>query len=78
MEEIIKITSKEIKLINELLKNDFKFSLDVDNNTADPILLIKLNDLNLCVDINYLIFSDDIDELRFHNLNDVIGYLKNN
>jgi hypothetical protein len=71
-------TQKEIQLINELIENDFRFSLDVNNDSDDPILVIKLNNLNLCVDINYLIFSDDIDELRFYNLNDLIDYLKSN
>lgn len=78
MKEIIKITTKEIELINKLIENDFKFSLDINSDDVDNILEIKLANFNLYLDINYLICNEQIEELRFHKIDELISYLKNN
>ena len=82
MKNII-VDEKELNLLNELLKNEIKFSLsydedyDVDLNESS-LLIIEIKDLKLCIDINYLVSNDDdIEELRFHDLNELINFLKN-
>ena len=82
MKNII-VDEKELNLINELLKNEIKFNLsydedyDVDSNESS-LLIIEIKDLRLCIDINYLVSNDDdIEELRFHDLNELINFLKN-
>ena len=82
MKNII-IDKQELELINELLKNEIKFNLsydedyDVDFNEFS-LLIIEIKDLKLCIDINYLVSNDDeIEELRFHDLNELIKFLKN-
>jgi hypothetical protein len=82
MKNII-VDEKELNLINELLKNEIKFNLsydedyDVDFNESS-LLIIEIKDLKLCIDINYLVSNDDdIEELRFHDLNELINFLKN-
>ena len=82
MKNII-IDEKELNLLNELLKNEIKFNLsydedyDVDFNESS-LLIIEIKDLKLCIDINYLVSNDDdIEELRFHDLNELISFLKN-
>jgi hypothetical protein len=79
MGNILKITNKEINLINELMNSGFKFNLFINEVEEDfEILEVKLNNLNICVDINYLIYNDEIEELRFFELKDLINYLINN
>jgi hypothetical protein len=82
MKNII-IDKQELELINELLKNEIRFNLsydedyDVDFNEFS-LLIIEIKDLKLCIDINYLVSNDDeIEELRFHDLNELIKFLKN-
>jgi hypothetical protein len=82
MKNII-VDEKELNLVNELLKNEIKFNLsydedyDVDFNESS-LLIIEIKDLKLCIDINYLVSNDDdIEELRFHDLNELINFLKN-
>lgn len=85
MEIMIKVLQKEVELINALNENEIKFKMisageifPEEEMDETPMFLIK--DLRLCVDINYLIESDEnevIDELRFHELEDVISFLKN-
>jgi hypothetical protein len=72
------ISKIELDLINELLKNKIEFKLNYDNDYDEELalLIIEIGDLKLCVDINYLIFSNEIPELRFHNMNDLLNYLK--
>jgi hypothetical protein len=77
MEKII-ITKEEIELLNALSQNGIKFQLEIDDSDVDIMPIFRIGDINLCYDFNYLIFSDEIDELRFHNINDLISYLKNN
>jgi len=74
--EKITITKNEIELLNVLTKNGIKFQLVIDDSDVDIMPIFKIGDINLCYDFNYLIFSDEIDELRFHNINDLINYLK--
>jgi hypothetical protein len=73
----------ELNLLNELLKNEIKFNLNYDEDydvdcTGFSLLIIEIKDLKLCVDIQYLVSNDDdIEELRFHDLNKLINFLKN-
>jgi len=76
--EKITLLAEEIKLLNVLNENEIKFKLEIDNSDVDIMPIFKIGNINLCYDFNYLIFSDEIDELRFHNINDLINYLKNN
>jgi len=82
MKNII-VDEKELNLINELLKNEIKFNLSFDEDydvdfSEFSLLIIEIKDLKLCIDINYLVSNDDdIEELRFHDLNELINFLKN-
>jgi hypothetical protein len=61
------------------MNSGFKFNLFINEVEEDfEILEVKLNNLNICVDINYLIYNDEIEELRFFELKDLINYLINN
>lgn len=76
--EKITLLAEEIKLLNVLNKNGIKFKLEIDNSDIDIMPIFKIGNINLCYDFNYLINSDEIDELRFYNIDDLINYLKNN
>ena len=73
----------ELNLLNELLNNEIKFNLNYDEDydvdcTGSSLLIIEIKDLKLCVDIQYLVSNDDdIEELRFHDLNKLINFIKN-
>ena len=81
MKNII-IDKQELELINELLKNEIKFNLSYDEDydvdfDKFSLLIIEIKDLKLCIDIQYLVSNDDeIEELRFHDLNKLIEFLK--
>jgi len=72
------MTEKETELFNSLMENEIKFIMEWEDYGDSQILpIFVMGNIRLCIDINYLITSDEIDELRFHNLNDLINYLKN-
>lgn len=74
--EKITLIEKEIELLNVLNKNGIKFKLEIDNSDIEEMPIFKIGNINLCYDFNYLINSDEIDELRFYDINDLINYLK--
>ena len=76
MEEI-KMTEKELELLNTLVQNGIGFQLEIDDSDIDIMPIFKIGDIRLCVDFNYLLFSDEVDELRFYNIDDLVNYLKN-
>ena len=73
------MTEREVELLNALNENGIEFKMESEDYGDSQILpIFVMGDLRLCVDYNYLIESS-VDynlELRYHNLNDLITYLK--
>ena len=69
------MTEKETNLLDALNENGIGFKLDYEDLGDSVMPIFVIGDLRLCVDVNYLITSNDVNELRFHKLSDLINFL---
>jgi hypothetical protein len=75
----VNLDQNELELLTELLNQNITVTLKVDTEYDDEwgLVVFEIKDLNICRDINWLVQNDDdIEELRFHELNDLITFIK--
>ena len=75
----VNLDQNELELLTELLNQNITVTLKVDTEYDDEwgLVVFEVKDLNICRDINWLVQNDDdIEELRFHELNDLITFIK--
>ena len=75
----VNLDQNELELLTELLNQNISVTLKVDTEYDDEwgLVVFEVKDLSICRDINWLVQNDDdIEELRFHELNDLIVFIK--
>ena len=75
----VNLDQNELELLTELLNQNITVTLKVDTEYDDEwgLVVFEVKDLNICRDINWLVQNEtDIEELRFHELNDLIVFIK--
>jgi hypothetical protein len=75
----VNLDQNELELLTELLNQNITVTLKVDTEYDDEwgLVVFEIKDLNVCRDINWLVQNEtDIEELRFHELNDLITFIK--
>jgi len=74
----VNLDQNELELLTELLNQNISVTLKVDTEYDDEwgLVIFEIKDLNICRDINWLVQSTTIDELRFHEINDLIVFIK--
>ena len=75
----VNLDQNELELLTELLNQNITVTLKVDTEYDDEwgLVVFEIKDLNICRDINWLVQNDDdIEELRFHEINDLIVFIK--
>ena len=75
----VNLDTNELELLTELLNQNITVTLKVDTEYDDEwgLVVFEIKDLNICRDINWLVQNEtDIEELRFHELNDLIVFIK--
>jgi hypothetical protein len=75
----VNLDQNELELLTELLNQNITVTLKVDTEYDDEwgLVVFEVKDLNICRDINWLVQNEtDIEELRFHELNELIVFIK--
>jgi hypothetical protein len=74
----VNLDQNELELLTELLNQNITVTLKVDTEYDEEwgLVVFEIKDLNICRDINWLVQSTTIDELRFHEINDLITFIK--
>ena len=75
----VTLDTNELELLTELLNQNITVTLKVDTEYDEEwgLVVFQVKDLDICRDINWLVQNEtDIEELRFHELNDLIVFIK--
>jgi hypothetical protein len=75
----VNLDTNELELLTELLNQNITVTLKVDTEYDDEwgLVVFQVKDLDICRDINWLVQNEtDIEELRFHELNELIKFIK--
>jgi len=75
----VNLDQNELELLTELLNQNITVTLKVDTEYDEEwgLVVFEIKDLSICRDINWLVQNDDdIEELRFHELNELIKFIK--
>ena len=75
----VNLDQNELELLTELLNQNITVTLKVDTEYDEEwgLVVFEVKDLNICRDINWLVQNDDdIEELRFHEINELIKFIK--
>ena len=75
----VNLDTNELELLTELLNQNITVTLKVDTEYDEEwgLVVFQVKDLDICRDINWLVQNEtDIEELRFHDINTLIVFIK--